>query len=221
MNKIKVIIVDDHEIFRDGLKQLLENITEIEIVAEAANGEQFLEELVIHQPDLVFMDIEMPRMNGIEATIKAKKINKNVNIIALTSFDDKIYLKKMFESGVNGYMLKNSDKFEFKKAIYNINNGKEYISYDLLQDMSGKSMLSELTENKIAKDFSLNLSTKEKVVLEGICQGKLNDEIAKELKVSVRTIEGYRSKLLTKTDCKNTAQLIVFAIKHKIVDTPA
>ena len=218
MNKTKVIIVDDHEIFRDGLKQLLENISEIEIVGEASNGEEFLEQLVLLQPDLVFMDIEMPRMNGIDATIKAKRIKKDVKIIVLTSFDDKIYLKKMFESGANGYMLKNSDKFEFKKVIHNINNGEQYISYDLLQDMSGRSILSELSESQVAKEMELTLSTKEKIVLQDICQGKLNDEIAKNIGVSVRTIEGYRSKLLAKTNCKNTAQLIVCAIKHKIVN---
>ena len=214
MKKPDIIIVDDHLIFRQGLKSLLavENIATV--IGEASNGKEFLELLSHLKPDIVLLDIDMPHMNGTEATQKALKLMPDLKIIVFTMFGDEEYYYKMIDLGVKGFILKSSGITELEKAIQDVMMGECYFSNELLRNIImnfGRKNGSKPIEN-------IGLTTREKEVLQNICLGLTNEEIAQKLFVSPKTVKSHRSKLLEKTHCKNTPGLILFAIKNKMVE---
>lgn len=207
-----VIIVDDHKIFRNGLKFLLDNIDMVNVVGEASNGKEFFELLTINSVDLVFMDINMPLVNGIEATEKAMAEYPDLKIIALTAFEDIENINKMINAGVSGYMLKNSITQDFILAINNVVNGGNYFSPKILTTLS-KIAYTNTKQNKL----ELNLTSREKDVLKYICTGLSNKEIAKKLFISVKTVETHKTNLLSKTNKKNTVNLVIYALDNKLI----
>lgn len=213
--KTRIIIVDDHHIFREGLKYILNTYSDFEVVADVENGKDFLNLLENTQADVVLMDIEMPEMNGLEATKQATKKYPGMKIIALTSFTDDIYYYNMIKAGASGFLYKKSGPDELEKAIANVANGINYFSQDLLRKIiynvsnSGESSL--LLQN-------INISKREKEVLILICQGYSNNEIGEKLFISPKTVDSHRGSLVLKTGTKNTANLVMFAIKHKLIE---
>jgi DNA-binding NarL/FixJ family response regulator len=208
----KIILVDDHKIFRDSIKSLI-TIEEIaEIIAEAGNGVEFLKLLKKHQPDLVLMDISMPQMDGVEATIEALKINPEIKILALSSFGDEEYYYKMINAGVKGFVLKNAGIEELELAINTVMDGDSYFSNELLR----RIIANIGVKTKLPK--SEELSEREIEVLQEICNGLTNNEIADKLNISAETVKGHRSKILAKTNSKNTASLVMYAIKNKMIE---
>jgi DNA-binding NarL/FixJ family response regulator len=216
MKKTKAYIIDDHKIFRDGMKLLLEDMDNVELVGEASNGKVFIESLFLSKPDIAFIDISMPEMNGIETTKKALKIFPELKIIALTSFGEESYFYKMIDAGAHGFMLKTAERFEFEKAIQMVSKGENYFSHEILLNISKSKLNADLKKGQTI--FNL-LTNKEKEVFKLICKGLSNDDIAEELNISKRTIEGYRSKILNKTNCDNSVQLVLFAIKNDLLKT--
>ena len=212
MKTIRIIIADDHQLFRNGLKILLSAFPEFEITGEASNGEEFLS-LITHTPvDIALMDINMPEMDGIEATRRASKTHSNLNIIALSMYGEEEYYYKMVDAGAKGFLLKDSDISEVKEAILTVRKGGNYFSQQLLQHVIQKIKHRE-HENKLT-----NLSKREKEILSKICEGLSNQEIAESLFISKRTVDKHRANLLGKTNSKNTASLILFAIKNKLIE---
>ena len=207
MNKISVCIVDDHQLFRQGLKLLLSNIDYIETVYEAENGLQFIENLKDNQVDIALLDIEMPVMSGFEAAKKAVEIQPGIKIVALSMYSDKNYYLSMIEAGACGFLLKNSSFQEVEKAIFDVNQGKSYISIEILNEILKNPPKSNVPHPE-------TLTERETEVLLLICKGLTNNEIAEQLRVSKRTIDKHRENLLLKTQSKNTANLVVFAIKY-------
>lgn len=212
MSKIKIIIADDHQLFRNGLRILLEAFDNFEICGEAVNGAEVLKILENTDCDLVLMDIDMPVMDGIDATRESMAINPDVKIIALSMYGEEEYYHRMVEAGAKGFLLKDSDINEVKEAIVNVHNGGNYFSQELLQHVIRK-IRSRETETKHA-----NLSTREKEILYNICEGLSNQEIAERLFISKRTVDKHRANLLSKTNSRNTASLILYAIKNKIIE---
>ncbi|MCF8233275.1 MAG: response regulator transcription factor [Bacteroidales bacterium] len=211
---INIIIVDDHEIFRNGLKMVLNRLKYVNILAEASNGKEFLELLPNHHPDIVLMDIEMPVMNGIEASDKAMKEYPGLKIIALTMFNDDEYIQSMIDAGVKGFLIKNIKKDILDRALQEVNNGGNYYSQELMQFFTRR-----LTkEDDKSKEEELNITKREKEILQLMAEGMNNKEIADSLFVSERTIIGHKSNLLAKTGCKNTIGLLAYAIKNKLVE---
>jgi DNA-binding NarL/FixJ family response regulator len=216
MEKVRVFIVDDHAIFRDGLKLLFSTIKNVEIVGEATNGKTFLDNLAYPLPDIVFMDINMREMDGIETTQNALKKFPDLKIVALTSFEDEEYFNKMTDLGVRGYLLKNSAKEDFEKAIHRIIDGYYYYSDELVVKLARKmAQIDKLRRQPVNK---ITFSDEEKSLLKHICLGFTNKQIADLMHLSARTIEAHRAKLLDKTNTKNSVALAVFAIANKIVD---
>ncbi len=211
-NIVKIIVVDDHEIFRNGLKLVLSKLKYIKVIGEASNGIQFLEVLKQEMPDIVIMDIEMPKMNGIEATKEALKINPNLKIIALTMFNEDEYIQSMIDSGVKGFLIKNINKETLDKAIQTVVNGSNYYSEELFEYFT-----KQITKDEKKNNEAIKLTRREKEILQLVCEGLSNKEIADILYVSERTIVGHKTNLLQKTDCKNTIGLMAYAIKHKLV----
>lgn len=212
MEKLDILIVDDHKLFREGLKILLKNLDMVNEVWEAADGEVFLQMLKSHQPDLVLMDIEMPRLNGIDATIKALEMYPELKILALSMYSDEEYFQKMIDAGVCGFLLKNSEFSEVKKALTAVTQGNNYFTEEILY-----RLVNRLKTRPAHTEPPVTLSDRENEVLQLICKGLSNQEIADQLFISKRTVDHHRASLLTKTNTKNTASLVIFAIKQKMV----
>jgi DNA-binding NarL/FixJ family response regulator len=212
MEKIRIIIADDHQLFRNGLKILLNAIPEFEVTGEASNGEEFLKILRNNKAEIALMDINMPVMDGIEATRKGLKLCPEIDIIALSMYGEEEYYNKMVDAGVKGFVLKDSDISEVKEAILTVRKGGSYFSQELLYHVIQKIKHRE-NESK-----SANLSKREKEILLKICEGLSNQEIAENLFISKRTVDKHRANLLGKTNSKNTASLILFAIKNKLIE---
>jgi DNA-binding NarL/FixJ family response regulator len=212
MSKIRIIIADDHQLFRNGLKILLDSFPEFEVTGEVSNGEEFLKMIKTTPADIALMDINMPEMDGIEATRKALKIYPAISIIALSMYGEEEYYYKMVDAGAKGFILKDSDISEVKEAILTVIKGGSFFSQELLYHVIQKIKHRE-HESKTA-----NLSKREKEILFKICEGLSNQEIAASLFISKRTVDKHRANLLGKTNSKNTASLILFAIRNKLIE---
>lgn len=212
--KPTLIIVDDHLIFQQGLKAIINAENIATVIGEASNGKDFIELLSLHKPDLVLMDIDMPQMNGMEATQKALEIMPDIKIIALTMFSDEEYYYKMIDLGVKGFILKSSGINEIEKAIHDVMLGESYFSNELLRKIILNFSRKETEKTTSHKDFT----DREMEILQHICLGDTTEEIAKKLNISPKTVKSHKSNLLEKTACKNTPSLILFAIKNKVIN---
>jgi len=213
----QVVIVDDHKIFRDGLRLLLNGIPNIKVVAEASNGKEFLKLLETVEPDIVFMDIKMPEMNGIEASKIALEKYPKMKVIILSMSGNEEHFSLSLNVGVSAYLLKNSDISEIEKAIKTVLEGNNYFSDVLLKDLVKKNY-SFNKDKGLPADNPDNLSLRELEVLQLICKGLSNHEIAEELSISARTVDGHRANILDKTNSKNSIALVVYAIKTGLVN---
>jgi DNA-binding NarL/FixJ family response regulator len=206
----KIIIVDDHSLFREGIKLLIENEQLGCVVAEAENGKAFLDLLDQHQPDLVIMDIEMPVMNGIEATKRANEIAPGIKTLVLSMYGDEGHYHKMIEAGANGFLLKNSDMKEFETAIKVISTGESFFSNALLRNIIATYNKRQPEKNALVE----KLTQREIDILKYICSGLTNEEIADSIHLSVKTVKTHRANIFEKTGCKNAPNLVLFAIKN-------
>jgi DNA-binding NarL/FixJ family response regulator len=212
MQKIQLLLADDHQLFRNGLRILLSAYDDFEVAGEASNGEEFLKLISPGMSGVALMDINMPEMDGIEATRRASKIAPDMLIIALSMYGEEEYYYKMVDAGAKGSLLKDSDISEVREAILTVRKGGNYFSQELLYHVIQKIKHREL-ESKTA-----NLSKREKEILFKICEGLSNHEIAESLFISKRTVDKHRANLLGKTNSKNTASLILFAIRNKLIE---
>lgn len=212
MATVKISLVDDHTLFRNGLKTLLNSNKNFSVISEATNGKEFIEILADKIPDVVLMDINMPVMDGIEATELALSKFPNIKIIALSMFGEEEYYYKMINAGVKGFILKNSEISEVIEAINQVMNDNSYFSQELLYNV-----IKNFKTQKEPIDETAQLSKRELQVLEEICKGLSNQEIADNLFISKRTVDKHRANLLSKTNSKNTANLIMYAIKNKLI----
>lgn len=216
-SKLKIIIVDDHPLFREGIKLLIEKENIGKVIGEAENGLEFMKVLKKSKPDLVLMDIDMPVMDGYEASKLAKAKYPKLKILVISMFSDKDNYENMISAGVSGFVLKTSGKHEMEKAINNVAKGESYFSAELLREIIVNFNRINDEEAKI-KEERIDITEREYEVLRCFCEGLTSSEIAVKLFVSVKTIEAHRSKLIHKTNTKNTINLILFAIKNKYVE---
>ena len=213
--KIKLCIVEDHDMFREGLRYVLSSNPNFEIIAEASNGADFMKLLDKEIPDVVLMDIDMPIMNGIEATSEALKKYPDLNVITLSMHGDYGHYKKMIDSGAKGFVLKSSGVNQLSDAIEEIMKGNVYFSQELLMNIILKKEATPVSSELINK---LDISDREMDVLRLICEGNTNKQIADKLFISIKTVEGHKSKLMLKTETNNTVSLVLFSIKNQLVE---
>jgi DNA-binding NarL/FixJ family response regulator len=207
MIKTKVAIVDDHAILRQGLIALLTEMDGMEVVIEAANGKEFVDRLALVSPDLLIVDINMPIMDGEQAVKIAKQKLPGLKVIVLTMNNEEAYFKTMNQLGVDGYIIKESDYDELERAVSTVMKGGKYFSQALLLMMVNSK---HSTPNVV-------FTEKEQEILQFMCQGLSAAEIADKVFMSVRTVEKYRSDMLTKTESPNSISLAIYAIKNGIV----
>ena len=202
---IKIMITDDHSMIREGLKNLLELDGDIKVICEAENGEDCLEKLKTVKPDVLLLDINMPKMNGLE-------VLKKLKVLVLTVHNETEYLMKAVEIGINGYVLKDSESAELKKAIFAIADGENYIQPSLIPALNSKMI--EKNEDEIKIDA---LTKRELEVLKEMAVGKFNRDIAKEMEISERTVKNHISSIFKKLDVTDRTQAAVFAIRNNII----
>ena len=208
---IKLLIADDHRLFRESLRNILTTEEIAEVMDEAENGEELLELLKLHKPDIVLMDIAMPKLNGIETTRRALKENPDIKVIALSGFDDDKYYYSMVEAGAKGFVLKSSGIAELKNAIKEVYNGNSWFSPLLLEKVIAN--MRTISNKHIA-----DLSSREMEILGYICECLTNEQMAEKIHLSCDTVKWHRSNLMEKTGCANTAGLVMFAIKNKLIE---
>lgn len=210
--KIDIAIVDDHSLFREGIRFLLSNCNFIGQISEANNGKELLENYHKWQSDIILMDIEMPIMNGIETTKELIKQYTGCRIIALSMYADECFYTEMIDAGAKGFILKNSKFEDVKRAITEVYAGNNYFSPEILD-----SIIKNLNKTT-STPRNTDLSTREVEVLLNICKGRSNNEIAELLFISKRTVDKHRENILLKSNTKNTAELVVYAIKNGYFD---
>ena len=208
--EIRIIIADDHRVFIDGMKALLKEFPEMKVIAEAENGDQLIELVSTHQPDLVLTDIQMPVKDGIEATKEIHKRFPEIKIVALSMMNESIYIKKMLEAGASGYILKTVNKEELISTIQRVAAGEKYFSSEvtaqLMNNFSDKSSQSNPADV---------LTKREKEILTLISQGLTDKEIAEKVFLSPLTITTHRKNILSKLGLKNKVELTRFAMENK------
>jgi DNA-binding NarL/FixJ family response regulator len=213
----KILLVDDHKIFREGLGFVISQMEGFEVVGEASNGNAFLAMLDNIEVDIVLMDIFMPGLDGISATSEALQKRPDLKIIALTMFSDEEYYYKMIHAGVSGYILKESGKDELATALKTVAAGENYFSHKLLHNIilnMNNSKPLNITTNRQEVKFT----PRESEILKLLCQGLSNAEISDKLSLSLRTVEGHKSNLINKTGVKNSVSLVMFALKNRLAD---
>jgi DNA-binding NarL/FixJ family response regulator len=216
MNKIRLAIADDYKIFREGLKVGLSSDENLEVMMEADNGEELLKAMETELPDVIIMDLKMPIMDGMEATKAVRKKHPGVKVLVVTMYEDDKFIIHLMENGANGYLLKNAEPDEIRKSIYAVHENGYYFN-----DLVNKALLKKLVlKNNLKPSFNQNveLTERELEVLKLICEEKTAAEIAKEIFLSPRSVEGIRQRLIEKVGVRNTAGLVMFAIKSGIVD---
>jgi DNA-binding NarL/FixJ family response regulator len=216
MQVIRVGIADDHKIFRKGVILSLRQYTNISFVLEAENGEDLLQQLENDQPDLVLLDLRMPGKDGIETTKEISKKYPQIKILIITMFEDERFVSHLMENGANGYLLKNAEPAEIKKAImeamvkgYYLNN---FVNRVLLKKSTARIKNAPSLNNEII------LSDKEKEVVSLICREYTASEIADKMSISPRTVESIKDRLMERFGLKNTAGLVFFAVKNELID---
>lgn len=220
MDQIKIFVADDHQLFIEGIKALTRDSQEVKLIGEAENGEDLLAQLKTNQPNVILMDINMPKINGIEATKKIRLLYPEIKILALTMFDDTLYLSEMIKAGASGYLLKNAGKAELITAITTVYKGERYVSSEVSLKMIDKMNNNEQSsaENKMPPVRKSEVTKKELEILKLIAQELTNAEIASKLNNSPMTIITHRKNLLRKLGVKNTAGLIKYAMENGMLN---
>jgi DNA-binding NarL/FixJ family response regulator len=216
--KTRIVVADDHTLFRQGIRTLIASEADMEVVAEASNGGDAIEKCGELRPDVVLMDIGMPGLSSFEATRQIKKIRPETKILFLTMYDDEDYLVEGMEVGASGYVLKDSAANQLVAAIRDICRGGSYLSPRMLSQLVDDFRCRIKTTNRLPRFATL--TTREREVLKMLAEGNSVKEIAGDLNLSVKTIEAHKFNLMRKLDIHNKAQLVQYAIQKKIIKIP-
>lgn len=211
MNDIRILLVDDHKIVLDGLEALLDGAEGYDCVATAENGQKALDMLKLFKVDVILMDIDMPVMNGIEATRQVKRLYPDIRIISLTQHNERGMVKQLMDCGSDGYLLKNIDRDELLLAVRTVIEGKRYFSEEVTANLKGKTPEPSLNSTEI------ELTEREIEIVRLIAEGLSSKQIGEKLFISPRTVDTHRTNVMNKLDIHNVAGLIRFALKHGYV----
>jgi DNA-binding NarL/FixJ family response regulator len=218
MSSIKVILVDDHRLVRDGIKALIADAKNIEIVAEAGDGYELLEKLKEIKVNIVVLDISLPKMNGIEVMKILKSHYPDIKILVLSMFTNEEFIYNSLKAGASGYLPKNTTRVELLEAIYTINNGGEYFSNSITDIILKSYVRNAKSGEKTGENKLHNLSSRELEILRLFAEGQSNQQIAESLYISTRTVESHKNHIMQKLELKTTVDLLKFAIRNNIIE---
>jgi DNA-binding NarL/FixJ family response regulator len=219
MNEILIALVDDQQLFRGGLASLIQSVPGFTLFTEAENGKMFIEQLEAadHLPDIALIDMHMPEMNGVELNEILQQRYPSIKVLILSVYDQERFIAKMIEAGACGYLTKNCEIKELVTAINTTYKNGFYFNQATLQAMR-KAAQYKSTDIRNINNISIELTVREKEILVLLCKEFTTAEIGEQLFISPRTVEGHRNNLLMKTGCRNTAGLVIFAIKNGLFD---
>lgn len=215
MSKIKVVIVDDHIMLREGIKKIINGDPDFEIIGEAGDGKEAVDMVAKLSPDVVLMDISLPSLNGIEATRRIKRDNSKVKVLALTMHDNEEYLSQMLQAGASGYILKRAATSELQEAIKVVSRGESYLYPSAAKHLIG-SYLKRVEDG--GKSTIDGLTGREQEILILIAEGKTNKLIAGHLQLSVKTIEAHRSNIFSKLNISDRVEAVRYAIRRGLIE---
>lgn len=217
MEKIKIILADDHQMFLDGLSSLLSQVKGVQVIAAVNSGKEVLEKLRTTMPDLVIVDLNMPGMNGLETTLEIKKKYPDLKVLGLTMENDLHAVTGMLEAGASGYILKNTGKAELELALMQVMKGEVYLSQSISNQLAQNLLQNFHHRNEVQNELS-SLTTRELEILKMIAHENSNSEIADQLFISPKTVETHRKNLMKKIGVKNSLGVYKFAVKHKLLE---
>jgi two-component system, NarL family, response regulator NreC len=215
MSPIRILLADDHDIVRKGLRYILQRQNGTDVIGEAKDGREAVKMAEKLEPDLIIMDIAMPLLNGIEATAQIVKANPKTKVIILSMFSDETYLVRILSAGAKGYLLKDSTETDLLPAVKAVMQGKPYFSTRIAQTLL-EDYIRQLQQRGLQDSYEL-LTDREKEVLQLLAEGKSNKEVATLLNLSVYTIETHRTNLMQKLNVHNTAELVLYAVRKKLI----
>ncbi|RLD86235.1 MAG: DNA-binding response regulator [Bacteroidetes bacterium] len=213
MEKIRILLVDDHQIILDGVRSLLKGVNNIQVIGDALNGEEALNTLQVLTADLVLMDLDMPKLNGIDATMRIKEEFPHTKVLILTVHNESSLIRNLISIGADGYLLKNSCKEELLDAIYKVQSGEKYFSSEVTLSL----MQEDNSRDELLKS-DIEFTKRELDVLRLLADGCTNKEIGEKLFISHRTVDTHRTNIMKKVGVNNVAGLISFAIKNNLVE---
>ena len=218
MNKINIVLADDHVLVRNGIKAMLETESDISVVGEAGDGNEALESAKMYKPDILVLDIRMPNMTGLEAAAKLKSYSPSTKAVILSMHDSEEYVLQALEAGAYGYLLKDTDKNEFIKALKQIHGGSKYFSGGVSNVLANSLLRTKTyTTSTVLKEDQYHLTKREKEILRMVIDGKHNKDIADSLGKSVRTIETHRFNIMKKLDVNNAVDMVNKTVKENLV----
>jgi DNA-binding NarL/FixJ family response regulator len=217
MEKINVVLADDHVLVRNGIKAMLESDTQIDVIGEASNGAEALESAKALKPDILILDIRMPQMTGLEAAAKLKDYAPGTKAMILSMHDSEEYVLQALDAGAFGYLLKDTDKAEFLKAVKQIHTGNKYFSGAVSNVLANQLLNTKSFTPKTFAEDPYHLTRREKEILRMIIDGKGNKDIADSLDKSVRTIETHRFNIMKKMEVTNAIDMVNKAVKENLV----
>lgn len=217
MERIKVILADDHQMFLDGLSSLLSQLKDVQVVAAVNSGKEVLDKLQTLTPDLVIVDLNMPEMNGLESTREIKKRYPEIKVLGLTMENDLQSVTGMLEAGASGYILKNTGKAELEQAIRQVIKGEPYLSQSISNQLAQNLLRNFQQRNEVHDEIS-SLTQRELEILKMIALENSNTEIADQLYISPKTVETHRKNLMKKIGVKNSLGVYKFAVKHQLLE---
>jgi len=211
--KIKVLIADDHQLFREGLINLLQSAEDIEVIAQAENGQDAIDKVLHYKPDVLLMDINMSVMNGIEATKRLKKEMPEVKIVAVSMHSDKQYVRGMLEAGADGYLLKNCTYRQLTDSIHSTYDGKKFLSEDITEIVID----GYLNSSQAGSDKFSQLSDREKEIFILFAEGESTREIGEKLFISVKTVGTHKQNILEKLELRTNSDIVKYALKNSLI----
>jgi len=217
MRKIKIVLVDDHHIVRDGFKSLLEDADDIEIIGEASGQEELLKILSQKTPDIVVLDISMPQMSGIEISTHLQSKHPEVKVLILSMYTSEDFIRNAIKAGAKGYLPKNTTKKEFLQALHAISKGEEFFSQNI-SEVIMKSYIQNIKSGDSEHKKEGLLSVREIEILKLFVGGLTNQEIADRLFISIRTVESHKNHIMQKLELKSTVEMVKYAIKNNLVE---
>ena len=215
MSQIRILLADDHGVVRKGLRYLLQKSPDMQVVGEAADGREAVAMALELNPDVVVMDVAMPHLNGVDATGQIVRNNPKIRVIILSMYSDETYLTRALTAGAKGYLLKDSAENDLLPAVQSVSQGRPFFSPAIAQALL-EDYLRQLQQRGLQDSYDL-LTDREKEVLQLLAEGKSNKEVASLLYLSMYTVETHRANLMQKLNLHNTAEIVLYAVRKKII----